>query len=108
MSQEGNEEGHGNQLPQCPSHPLVLPETFDGDGDFYEWISHFKDVADLNEWSNGDKRRWLKVRLVGKTHEAFNRLAHKTQQSYTTAREALHNQFEPDSKWELYKVELEK
>ena len=106
MSQEGNEgEGHGNQRPICP---LVLPETFNGEGDFDEWISHFEDVADLNGWSDGDKLRWLKVRLVGKAHVAFNRLAHETQQSYATAKQTLHNRFEPDSKQELYKVELEK
>ena len=55
MSQEGNErESHGNQR---PIRPLVLPETFDGEGDFDEWISHFEDVADLNGWSDGDKLR---------------------------------------------------
>ena len=108
MSQEGNEEGHGNQPPQRPSRPLVLPETVDREGNFDERISHFEDVADLNVWSNGDKLRWLKVRLVGKAHVAFNRLAHETQQSYATATEALQNRFEPDSKRELYKVELER
>ena len=30
------------------------------------------------------------------------------QQSYAAAKEALHNRFKPDSKRELYKVELEK
>ena len=92
MSQD---EEAGNQR---PSRPLVLPETFDGEKDFDEWISHFEDVADLNGLSDGDKLCWLKVRLVSKAHVAFNRLAHETQQSYATAREALHNRFEPDSK----------
>ena len=106
MSEEGNEgESHGNQR---PIRLLVLSETFDGEGDFNKWISHFEDVADLNGWNDGDKLRWLKVKLVGKAHVAFNRLAHKTQQSYATAKQALLNRFEPDSKRELYKVELEK
>ena len=59
-----NQDGHkvdGNQHPSCP---LVLSETFDGEGDFNEWISHFEDMADLNGWSNEDKLHWLKVRLV--------------------------------------------
>ena len=93
---------------QRPSRPLVLPETFDGERDFDEWISHFEDVADLNGWNDGEKLRWLKVRLVGKARVAFNRLTHVTQQSFATAKEALHNRFEPDSKRELYKVELER
>ena len=90
-----------------PRRPLLLPETFDGKGDFDAWIHHFQDVADLNGWSDGDKLRWLKVRLTNKAHVALMRLPHVTLRSFTTARTALYNRFEPDSKRELYKAELE-
>ena len=87
--------------------PLLLPETFDGNGDFDAWIHHFEDVADLNGWSDEEKLRWLKVRLTNKAHVALNRFPHVTLQSFATVRTALYNRFEPDSKRELYKVELE-
>ena len=38
---------------------------------------------------------------------ALNRLPHVTLQSFMTVRTALYNRFEPDSKRELYKVQLE-
>jgi len=65
--------------------PLLLPETFDGNGDFDAWIHHFEDVADLNGWSDEDRLRWLKVRLTNKAHVALNRLPHVTLQSFMTA-----------------------
>ena len=88
--------------------PLILPDTFNGEGDFDEWISRFEDVADLNKWSDTDKLRWLKVRLNSKAYVAYGRLPHVTKQSYLTAREALYSCFEPEFKRELYRVELEK
>ena len=50
-------------IDQCFNRPLILPETFDKNGDFNEWISQFVDTADLNRWSESDKLWWLKVRL---------------------------------------------
>ena len=69
--------------------PLLLPETFDGKGDFDAWIHHFEDVADFNGWSDGDKLRWLKVRLTNKAHVALMRLPHVTLRSFATARTAF-------------------
>ena len=98
-----------DQLAQGPSRqqPLVLPEIFDGDGSFTEWICHFESVSDVNGWSDEDKLLWIRVRLTGKAHVAYTRLSHETQQHYTTIKEALHERFEPPSKRHLYKVEFE-
>ena len=94
---------------QGPSRqrPLVLPEIFDGDGSFTEWICHFKSVSDVNGWRDEDKFLWIRVRLTGKAHVVYTRLSHKTQQHYITTKEALHEHFEPPSKRHLYKVEFE-
>ena len=58
MPQEMEEHGEHR-----PNRPLILPDTFTGEGDFDEWINRFEDVADINRWSDADKLRWLKVRL---------------------------------------------
>ena len=34
---------------QTITRPLVLPEKFDGTGNFEEWISHFESIAALNK-----------------------------------------------------------
>ena len=98
-----------DQPAQGPSRqrPLVLPEIFDGDGSFTEWICHFESVSDVNGWSDEDKLLWIRVRLTGKAHMAHTRLSHETQQHYTTTKEALRERFEPPSKRHLYKVEFE-
>ena len=87
--------------------PVVLPEIFTGEGNFDDWISHFESVAAVNKWSDGEKLLWLKVRLTGKVHVAFNQLAHETKESYVTARKALQERFKPESKCMLYKAEFE-
>ena len=40
--------------------PLVLRDTFDGSQCWDDWISHFENVADVNEWNAG-----LKLGLIG-------------------------------------------
>ena len=41
------------------SRPVVLPEVFNGDGQFNEWVSHFESVAAVNRWGDEDKLLWL-------------------------------------------------
>lgn len=94
-------------LVSCARLPLVLPEVFDGQKSFEEWVSHFENVSAVNGWNDEDKLLWLKVRLTGKAHVAFAQLAHETQQSYATAKKALIDRFDPLSKQQLYKVEFE-
>ena len=103
MSQEGEER----QPTLQPMRPVVLPEIFTGEGNFDDWISHFESVAAINKWSDGEKLLWLKVRLTGKAHVAFDQLARESQESYVIARKALQERFEPESKRILYKAEFE-
>ena len=44
-----------------PVRPLVLPELFNGETDYCDWIDHFKNVAALNAWDESTKLQWLKV-----------------------------------------------
>jgi len=103
MSEEGEQSGQPVQ-----TRLLVLPEVFDGQRSFDEWVSHFENVSAVNGWNNDDKLLWLKVRLTGKAHVAFTQLAHETQQSYATAKKAIIECFDPPSKQQFYKVEFER
>jgi len=67
-----------------------------------------EDVADINRWSDADKLRWLKFSLSNEAYVAYGRLPHVIKQSYSAAKEALYNRFEPEFKHELYRVELKK
>ena len=97
------EEGE-RSIPTCP---VVLPETFTEEQNFDHWVSHFESVTAVNKWSDGEKLLWLRVRLIGKAHVAFDQLMPEVQQSYTTAKQALQERFEPESKCMLYKAEFD-
>ena len=99
------EDGEG--FASRPSRPLVLPEVFNGEGNFDDWVSHFESVGAVNKWTDEDKVLWLRVRLTGKAHLAFTRLGNEVQQLYTRAKAELRDRFEPSSKKELYKVQFE-
>ena len=92
------------------SRPLVLPETFSGEGSWDEWISHFENVADVNAW-DGDaaKLKWLKVRLTGRrglSERSSSSRRRARGRTASHAKKALRERFDPDSKRELYAVEL--
>ena len=74
---------------------VVLPDTFDGEGSWDDWICHFENVADVNDWDDAAKLKFLKVRLVGKAQRAFQHLADATRGNYGRARESLKARFEP-------------
>eukprot|EP00731_Ephydatia_muelleri_P012465 Em0006g1359a len=66
------------------SKPLLIPEPFSGDcGNWQEWIDHFESVAVVNKWdTDGDKLKWLRVRLTGKAHTVFMKLPENTRKDY--------------------------
>ena len=92
---------------QTITRPLVLPEKFDGMGNFEEWISHFESIAALNKWNEEEKTLWIRVQLTEKAHVALVRLPGSTTEAYLSIKQALRGRFEPPSKQELYKAEFE-
>ena len=53
------------------TRPLVLPETFDGTGNWREWFFHFENV---NGWDDARKLKWLRrVRLTGRAQKVCPR-----------------------------------
>ena len=87
--------------------PLVLPDSYDGSKSWDDWISHFENVADVNEWNDANKLKWVKVRLVGRAQKAFQHLGDEAKRDYATAKAALQSRFEPASKQSRYRAELE-
>ena len=58
-----------------PARPLVLPESFNGETDYCDWIDHFENVAAVHvkAWDDNAKLQWLKVRLTGRAQTALKR-----------------------------------
>lgn len=87
--------------------PVVMPETFTGEGEWSQWVSHFENVAAVNKWSADEQLLWLKVRLTGRAQKAFERLPEAARASYAEAKKALKERFEPTSKKSLYQAEFQ-
>ena len=103
-----NNSDGSNQPDDGAGRPLVLPEKFDGIGNFEEWISHFESIAALNKWGEEEKSLWIRVRLTEKAHVALTRLPSDTIQTYEeTHTKALKERFELSSKQEVYKAEFD-
>ena len=56
------------------TRPLVLPELYDGMGNWREWSFHFENVAAVNNWDDTQKLQWLRIRLTGCAQKALHRL----------------------------------
>ena len=69
--------------------------------------SHFENVADVNEWNDGMKLKWIKVRLIGRAQKAFQHLGDEARESYAGSKAAPRSRFEPESKQSRYRAELE-
>ena len=86
--------------------PIILPDTFSGEGRWDDWAVHFEHCADINRWAEDDKLRFLKVRLIGRAQSVFQRLSDDQKDTCEHAMDALRQWFEPASKRELYLTEL--
>ena len=53
------------------NRPLVIPDLFMDDKIWEEWIDHLKSVADMSNWDNAKKLKWLCVRLGGRASTVF-------------------------------------
>ena len=89
------------------SRPLVLPDSFNGETSWDEWIYHFGSVSEVNDWNGEQKLKWLKVRMIGCAQKVFQHLPVEAQGDFERATEALRERFEPESKRSRYEVEFQ-
>jgi len=87
--------------------PVLLPDKFDGNQNFDDWVSHFECISKINGWNDDQKVLWLRVCMAVKAHMAYNRFSHEIQNSYGLMRATLKERFEPASKRDPYKIQLE-
>ncbi len=80
------------------ARPLVLPDAYNGEASWDDWAQHFQNVADVNEWDNAQKLKWLKVRLTARAQKAFQRLPEETRADFKLAIKALKERFEPETR----------
>ena len=77
------------------ARPLVLPEPFSGQGSWDQWITHFENVAAVNEWDDATKLLWLRVRLTNRAQTAYEKFPEAAKGDYQESKRALQERFEP-------------
>lgn len=63
-----------------PSGQFVIPEPFNGESKWEEWMYYFESIADVNEWDGAKKLKWLKMRLTGRDTDGFSAPARRCQE----------------------------
>ncbi|KAL5516105.1 hypothetical protein EMCRGX_G001376 [Ephydatia muelleri] len=81
--------------------------VFSGEGNWSQWIYHFENVAEVNEWEDAKRVLWLKVRLTGRAQIAYQQLSDITKANYGDTKKALKERFEPASQTARYLAEFE-
>ena len=61
----------GAATPAAMVRPAVMPETYDGSGDWIEYHHYFEQCAQINRWQDADKAQFLAVRLRGPAQRFF-------------------------------------
>ena len=89
------------------SRPLVLPDSFNGETSWDEWIYHFGSVSEVNDWNGEQKLKWLKVRMISRAQKAVQHLPVEARGDFERATEALRERFEPESKRSRYEAEFQ-
>ena len=80
------------------SRPVLTPDPYCGEGSWDDWIDHFESVAEVKKWEGAAKILWLQVCLTGRAKTAFKGLYDEARATYAKCKQALQEQFEPDSK----------
>lgn len=108
-SQHSSESSSGGgSVSTGPVRPIVMPEAFSAakDEDWFSWIQHFEDCADLNEWSDEKRCKFLSVRLRGVALHSAQDLPADVRTDYNAFTKALTQAFMPKERVELYKTEF--
>ena len=87
--------------------PLVLPETFSGEGEWSLWICHFESIAAVNEWTGDKKLLWLKAILTARAQLELQNLPKEVQGDYARLTRVMKDRFEPDSRKGRYQAEFQ-
>ena len=90
-----------------PKHRnFVKPATYDGSGQWNDYLSHFESVSLLNEWDEMEKGLYLAASLRGLAQGVLGNQPRGERQSYAKLVKALQDRFSPLNQTELYRTQL--
>ena len=86
--------------------PPVMPDQFSGQGSWPEFLAHFENCAELNEWTQRQMAQYLRVSLRGPAYLFLGTLPENRRVDYIELVSALEKRFTPENQTELYRAQL--
>ena len=110
------EKGFKSQhvLPQHDSYSVskvtarkaMSPETYDGEGDWEEYLLHFSDVAEWNGWTEYEKATQLGLHLRGMARSIKTDLPHHVAVDFGLLVQTLHKYFSSEGREATFQAEF--
>lgn len=87
-------------------HRNRKPATFDGTGNWPDYLIHFEMVAEINGWDDGSKALELAAALRGVAQGVLSDLSPAERTDVGTLKAALTARFQPEHQMEIYKAQV--
>ena len=87
---------------------MLEPETYDGttSAEWSEYIIHFEQIAEWNNWSESQKAKMLTIKLRGEAQKLLGSLSYSQFTDYTTLKNTLSQRFNPQEREIAYRCEF--
>lgn len=100
-----DEDGDHGPPPQWRK-PRAEPCQFDGTGALFEFLRHFRLVAELNEWTNQERGMYLGMSLSGSVLKILETVDASAPDGYEQLLEVLERRYQPADQVALYWTQL--
>lgn len=87
---------------------MLEPETFDGtsSAEWSEYIIHFEQIAEWNNWSDSQKAKMLSIKLRGEAQKLLGSLSADQYNNYSVLKTTLSHRFNPQERESAYRCEF--
>ena len=87
---------------------MLEPETYDGttSAEWSEYIIHFEQITEWNNWSESQKAKMLTIKLRGEAQKLLGSLSYSQFTDYTTLKNTLSQRFNPQEREIAYRCEF--
>ena len=87
---------------------MLEPETFDGTSktEWSDYIIHFEQIAEWNNWSASQKARMLTIKLRGEAQKFIGGLTHAQFSDFDTLKNLLTQRFNPQEREVAFRCEF--
>lgn len=78
------------------SRPVFMPETFSGTGrDWIDWAEQFEMAADVNNWDESLRLKFMGLLLSGRAREVYSGLSAAAKTNYASLKDAMGRCLDP-------------